>query len=68
MCPIHGRSKQIRTPPSSGGIDCGIKLNQLRIFEELAVMHRLPNTTSADTVLASNPDIFINGPGDLPVP
>lgn len=48
-------------------IDCGIKLNQLRIFEELGCQCTVyPNTTSADTVLASNPDgIFIsNGPGD----
>ena len=48
-------------------IDCGIKLNQLRIFEELGCQCTVyPNTTSATAVLVSNPDgIFIsNGPGD----
>lgn len=48
-------------------MDCGIKLNQLRIFEDLGCeCHVFPNTTKADEMLAITPDgIFIsNGPGD----
>ena len=48
-------------------IDCGIKLNQLRIFDELDCECTVyPNTTDAAEILASNFDgIFIsNGPGD----
>lgn len=48
-------------------VDCGIKLNQLRIFDELGCECTVyPNTTDAESILASKPDgIFIsNGPGD----
>ena len=48
-------------------VDCGIKLNQLRILEELGCQCRVyPTSASADEILAQNPDgIFIsNGPGD----
>lgn len=48
-------------------IDCGIKINQLRILEELKCQCTVyPNSIDANTVLESNPDgIFIsNGPGD----
>jgi carbamoyl-phosphate synthase small subunit len=48
-------------------IDCGIKLNQLRIFEALGCECTVyPNHASAEEVLAAEPDgIFIsNGPGD----
>jgi carbamoyl-phosphate synthase small subunit len=48
-------------------IDCGIKLNQLRIFEQLGCECTVyPNTTPAAEILATNPDgIFVsNGPGD----
>lgn len=48
-------------------MDCGMKLNQLRIFEELdCECHVFPNTSKAEDMLAINPDgIFIsNGPGD----
>jgi carbamoyl-phosphate synthase small subunit len=48
-------------------IDCGIKLNQLRIFDALGCECMVyPNSTSAEEILASGPDgIFVsNGPGD----
>jgi carbamoyl-phosphate synthase small subunit len=49
-------------------VDCGIKLNQLRIFEELGCECTVypAGTTAAEEILATNPDgIFIsNGPGD----
>ncbi|MGE4490412.1 MAG: glutamine-hydrolyzing carbamoyl-phosphate synthase small subunit [Kiritimatiellales bacterium] len=48
-------------------IDCGIKLNQLRIFEQLGCeCHVFPNTATAEEILASRPDgLFLsNGPGD----
>lgn len=48
-------------------LDCGMKLNQLRIFEDLGCeCHVFPNTTKAEDILAINPDgIFLsNGPGD----
>jgi carbamoyl-phosphate synthase small subunit len=48
-------------------LDCGIKTNQLRIFEELGCACRVyPNTTPAMKILEDKPDgIFIsNGPGD----
>jgi carbamoyl-phosphate synthase small subunit len=48
-------------------IDCGIKLNQLRIFEQLGCECTVyPNTTPAEEILAADPDgIFVsNGPGD----
>jgi carbamoyl-phosphate synthase small subunit len=48
-------------------IDCGIKLNQLRIFDQLGCeCHVFPNTASAAEILASKPDgLFLsNGPGD----
>jgi carbamoyl-phosphate synthase small subunit len=48
-------------------IDCGIKLNQLRILEQLGCECTVyPNTSMAEEILAAKPDgIFIsNGPGD----
>lgn len=48
-------------------IDCGIKLNQLRIFDQLGCeCHVFPNTASAAEILACKPDgLFLsNGPGD----
>jgi len=48
-------------------IDCGIKLNQLRIFDDLGCECTVyPNNSDADEVLSTRPDgIFIsNGPGD----
>ncbi len=48
-------------------IDCGIKLNQLRILNDLDCECTVyPNTSNAAEILATNPDgIFIsNGPGD----
>ena len=48
-------------------IDCGIKLNQLRIFEELGCECTVyPVTTPAQEIIDSAPDgIFVsNGPGD----
>jgi len=48
-------------------IDCGIKLNQLRIFEELGCECTVyPGNTPSKEILISNPDgIFVsNGPGD----
>ncbi len=48
-------------------IDCGIKTNQLRIFDELGCECRVfPNSATADEILAYEPDgLFIsNGPGD----
>jgi carbamoyl-phosphate synthase small subunit len=48
-------------------IDCGIKLNQLRIFDQLGCECRVfPNTASAAEILACKPDgLFLsNGPGD----
>ena len=48
-------------------IDCGIKLNQLRIFDALGCACTVyPNNTPAEEILADDPDgIFIsNGPGD----
>ena len=48
-------------------IDCGIKTNQLRIFEQLGCECRVfPNTASAKEILACKPDgLFLsNGPGD----
>jgi carbamoyl-phosphate synthase small subunit len=47
--------------------DFGVKYNQLRILSELGcAVQVVPATTSAETVLAMNPDgIFLsNGPGD----
>jgi carbamoyl-phosphate synthase small subunit len=47
--------------------DFGVKFNQLRILQEKGcAVHVVPATTSADDVLALNPDgIFLsNGPGD----
>jgi len=48
-------------------IDCGIKLNQLRILDNLGCECTVyPNTTPAEEILATAPDgIFVsNGPGD----
>ncbi|MBT8046013.1 MAG: glutamine-hydrolyzing carbamoyl-phosphate synthase small subunit [Pontiella sp.] len=48
-------------------IDCGIKLNQLRILDELGCECTVyPNTSAAEEILATRPDgIFVsNGPGD----
>ena len=48
-------------------IDCGIKTNQLRIFDQLGCECRVfPNTSSAKEILACKPDgLFLsNGPGD----
>lgn len=48
-------------------IDCGIKLNQLRIFEQLGCECTVyPVATAAAEILATKPDgIFVsNGPGD----
>jgi carbamoyl-phosphate synthase small subunit len=48
-------------------IDCGIKLNQLRILDDLGCECAVyPNTTPAEEILATSPDgIFVsNGPGD----
>ena len=48
-------------------IDCGIKLNQLRILQDLGCQCTVyPNTTQIETILNNSPDgIFIsNGPGD----
>lgn len=48
-------------------IDCGIKLNQLRLFDELGCECRVfPNRATAKEILACQPDgLFIsNGPGD----
>ncbi|OUX37361.1 MAG: carbamoyl phosphate synthase small subunit [Kiritimatiellaceae bacterium TMED266] len=48
-------------------VDCGIKLNQLRILESLGCHCTVfPNTVSATEIVETNPDgIFIsNGPGD----
>jgi len=48
-------------------MDCGMKLNQLRIFDQLdCECHVFPNSASAAEMLAIDPDgIFIsNGPGD----
>ncbi len=48
-------------------LDCGIKLNQLRLFDEFGCeCHVFPNTASAEEVLACNPNgLFVsNGPGD----
>ena len=48
-------------------IDCGIKLNQLRILDQLGCECTVyPNTSPAEEILAANHDgIFIsNGPGD----
>jgi carbamoyl-phosphate synthase small subunit len=48
-------------------IDCGIKLNQLRILDDLGCECTVyPNTSDAAEILATKPDgIFIsNGPGD----
>ena len=48
-------------------IDCGIKLNQLRIMEQLGCECTVyPNTSNAEEILAAKPDgIFVsNGPGD----
>jgi carbamoyl-phosphate synthase small subunit len=48
-------------------IDCGIKLNQLRILDQLGCeCHVFPNNATAEEILASRPDgLFLsNGPGD----
>ncbi len=48
-------------------LDCGIKLNQLRIFEQLGCECRVfPSTATAEEILACRPDgLFLsNGPGD----
>lgn len=48
-------------------VDCGIKLNQLRIFDELGCECTVyPGFTPAEEILATKPDgLFIsNGPGD----
>jgi carbamoyl-phosphate synthase small subunit len=48
-------------------IDCGIKTNQLRIFDDLGCeCHVFPNTASAKEILTCKPDgLFLsNGPGD----
>ncbi len=48
-------------------LDCGIKLNQLRIFDDLNCECRVfPNNATADEILACKPDGFFvsNGPGD----
>lgn len=48
-------------------IDCGIKLNQLRIFDQLGCeCHVFPANSSAEEILACRPDgLFLsNGPGD----
>jgi carbamoyl-phosphate synthase small subunit len=48
-------------------VDCGIKLNQLRIFDELGCECTVyPNSTPASEIIDAKPDgIFIsNGPGD----
>lgn len=48
-------------------LDCGIKLNQLRILDQLGCeCHVFPNTAAAEEILACKPDgLFLsNGPGD----
>ncbi len=48
-------------------LDCGLKYNQLRIFERLGCVSAVfPHDTPAETMLQCNPDgIFLsNGPGD----
>ncbi|HKL21496.1 MAG TPA: carbamoyl phosphate synthase small subunit, partial [Tichowtungia sp.] len=48
-------------------IDCGIKLNQLRIFDQLGCECRVfPNGATAEEILACKPDgLFVsNGPGE----
>ena len=48
-------------------LDCGIKLNQLRIFDDLNCECRVfPNSATAEEILACKPDgLFVsNGPGD----
>ncbi len=48
-------------------LDCGIKTNQLRLFEKLGCACKVfPNTTPAEELLAERPDGFFisNGPGD----
>jgi len=48
-------------------LDCGIKLNQLRIFDDLGCECRVfPNSATADEILECKPDgLFVsNGPGD----
>lgn len=48
-------------------IDCGIKLNQLRILSDLGCqLHVFPNHAGADDILSLKPDGFFisNGPGD----
>ena len=48
-------------------LDCGIKLNQLRIFDDLGCECRVfPNSATAEEILACKPDgLFVsNGPGD----
>lgn len=48
-------------------MDCGIKLNQLRLLARLGCRCEVfPNSTPAATILASKPDGFFisNGPGD----
>ncbi len=48
-------------------IDCGIKLNQLRILDDLGCECTVyPNNSKAEEIIATHPDgIFIsNGPGD----
>ena len=48
-------------------LDCGIKTNQLRLFNQLGCECKVyPNTTSAEDILADKPDGFFisNGPGD----
>lgn len=48
-------------------LDCGIKLNQLRLLSRLGcALEVFPNSASAEEILATRPDgVFVsNGPGD----
>ncbi|MBU0679089.1 MAG: glutamine-hydrolyzing carbamoyl-phosphate synthase small subunit [Verrucomicrobia bacterium] len=48
-------------------IDCGIKINQLRMMAKMGwTLEVFPNSTAAEKILATKPDgVFIsNGPGD----
>ena len=59
--------KQQKTLKKVATIDCGTKYNQLRILQSLGCeVHVFPNQTSAEDILAIQPDgLFLsNGPGD----
>jgi len=58
---------QKKTLKKVATIDCGTKYNQLRILQNLGCeVHVFPNNTSAEDILAIQPDgLFLsNGPGD----